>query len=107
MTVSHRGSGVGAGVGVVAVAVATKGDKILKRAFRVLLRSNALRNQEPGGLLVSITLTLSELLRLSYSQRCQRFERRLSDSQVTTKHQLLLRLTQLKLNTVLHIGSYR
>jgi len=37
-----RGSGVGVGVGVVAVAVATKGDEISKRAFRVLLRSNAL-----------------------------------------------------------------
>ena len=40
--VSHRGPGVGVGVGVVAVALATKGDKILKRAFRVLLPSNAL-----------------------------------------------------------------
>ena len=36
------GVGVGVGVGVVAVALATKGDKILKRAFRVLLPSNAL-----------------------------------------------------------------
>ena len=42
VTVSHRGSGVGVGVGVVAVALATKGDRISKRAFRVLLPSNAL-----------------------------------------------------------------
>ena len=74
-----RGSGVGVGVGVVAVALATKGDRISKRAFRVLLPSNALRNQEPGGLLVSITITLSELLRFSHSQCGQWFERRLSN----------------------------
>ena len=63
--VRGSGVGVGVGVGVVAVALATKGDRISKRAFRVLLPSNALRNQEPGWLLVSITITLSELLRLS------------------------------------------
>ena len=74
-----RGSGVGVGVGVVAVALATQGDGISRQVFPVLLLSNALRNQEPGGLLVPITIRLSELLRLSYSQCLEWLEFWLTD----------------------------